>query len=183
MTVFTLSGPSCTGKSTLATRAASKLPRLRRLITITTRPQRSEERPGVDYHFVSLDTFKALAKSDRLADTTLYEGHYYGTTKDELQRLQESGDDGIVVVTASGVLFLRNHCSVVPVFVDASNESILARIGHRTDPEEVKAARLRAVQREREECRAVCLHELKNAYLDAAVDELCSIIEEARNGS
>lgn len=48
-------------------------------ISYTTRPPRSTEKDGVDYHFVSVETFQALEKANQFLETDCFNGWYYGT--------------------------------------------------------------------------------------------------------
>lgn len=58
-TILTISGPSLSGKSTLA-RYLNALPEFQEVISHTTRLPREGEVNGVDYHFVSEDVFRDI---------------------------------------------------------------------------------------------------------------------------
>ncbi|XP_060676845.1 membrane-associated guanylate kinase, WW and PDZ domain-containing protein 2-like [Hemiscyllium ocellatum] len=50
-----------------------------RAVPCTTRAPREGERPGVDFHFVSLSEFQALERAGGLLETGKFDGNYYGT--------------------------------------------------------------------------------------------------------
>ena len=53
-----LSSPSGVGKTTLTKKIQQKYSNFKISVSHTTRPPRSNEIDGVDYHFVSIDKFK-----------------------------------------------------------------------------------------------------------------------------
>ena len=55
-----LSSPSGVGKTTLTKKIQQKYPSFKISVSHTTRPPRSNEVNGVDYHFVSMEKFKEL---------------------------------------------------------------------------------------------------------------------------
>ena len=54
-------------------------------ITHTTRPMRSTETDGVDYHFTNPEEFQELVKSDKLLEHHQFNGWYYGTDANEFE--------------------------------------------------------------------------------------------------
>ena len=73
-----LVGKSCSGKDTIA-RELVKLG-YERILTYTTRPARSNELDGVDYHFVTENEFKDMIKNKEFLEWRSYqtdEGTWY----------------------------------------------------------------------------------------------------------
>ena len=71
-------GGSAAGKSTVAG-ILSGLKPYHKIITYTTRPPRRGEIDGIDYHFVSNDTYVKMQKDMEFAETGSYNGWNYGT--------------------------------------------------------------------------------------------------------
>lgn len=59
-----LAGPAGVGKSTLCDRLVTEVPGFERVITATTRPPRSNEQNGRDYHFLTEAEFDARLDAD-----------------------------------------------------------------------------------------------------------------------
>ena len=60
----------------------------------TTRAPHDNERPGVDYHFITVDEFKKLDSSGALLESGVFEGNYYGTPKPSANPPPLDGVDG-----------------------------------------------------------------------------------------
>ena len=58
--VIVVSAPSGAGKTTVVARVLREVEGLRFSVSHTTRPPRSDEREGVDYHYVDRATFERL---------------------------------------------------------------------------------------------------------------------------
>jgi len=91
-----LIGPSASGKTEVAKLLISKFG-LKKLVTYTTRPIRQSETDGVDYHFLSAESFLKLKDAGEFVETTCYNGNYYGSRKCDVC------DDKVVVLEANGL--------------------------------------------------------------------------------
>ena len=79
-----LSAPSGAGKTTLCQQLLEARPAFARAITCTTRPPRTGERDGVDYHFLTPEHFQErLDRGDFLEHATVY-NRSYGTLRSEV---------------------------------------------------------------------------------------------------
>jgi len=87
--VVVLGGPSGSGKSTLIASLVAK-PGFRLAVSATTRPPRSQEQDGVDYHFVSESGFADLRADGKLLEWAQVHTDWYGTPSSELEA---RGDD------------------------------------------------------------------------------------------
>lgn len=104
-----LSGPSGTGKTTLCERMVSvHAPRMRRVVTATTRPPRPGERDGVDYHFLDADAFSAEVAAGGFYEWAWVHGkHRYGTLKREIAAGFAAGQDLIMNIDVQGAASMR----------------------------------------------------------------------------
>uniref|UniRef100_A0A671V105 MAGUK p55 subfamily member 7-like n=1 Tax=Sparus aurata TaxID=8175 RepID=A0A671V105_SPAAU len=57
----------------------------------TTREKRRQEKEGVDYHFVSVPMFEEDILNHRFIEYGRYNGHYYGTSLDSVNRVMAEG--------------------------------------------------------------------------------------------
>ena len=88
--ILVLSGPSGAGKSTIINHASDEIGEYYFSISTTTRSPREGEEEGVDYHFVSRETFEEGIKSGDFLEYATVHGNYYGTSlKPVNQALQE----------------------------------------------------------------------------------------------
>jgi len=79
-----LSSPSGVGKTTLTKKIQQKYSSFKISVSHTTRPPRSNEVEGVDYHFVRRDEFKKLIKEKKFYEYAKIFDNYYGTLKKNL---------------------------------------------------------------------------------------------------
>ena len=76
-----LSSPSGVGKTTLTKKIQQKYPNFKISVSHTTRIPRSNEVEGVDYHFVSKESFKKLIDQNQFYEYAKIFGNYYGTLR------------------------------------------------------------------------------------------------------
>lgn len=76
-----LSSPSGVGKTTLTKKIQQKYPNFKISVSHTTRPPRSNEVNGIDYHFVSHKKFKELINENKFYEYAKIFENYYGTLK------------------------------------------------------------------------------------------------------
>ncbi|MFO1458785.1 MAG: guanylate kinase [Verrucomicrobiota bacterium] len=150
--IFLLSAPSGAGKTTVADALIAASPRLRRVITCTTRPPRPGETDGRDYHFLSSDEFGLrVGRGEFLEHASVY-GKSYGTLKRSVLELLESGSDVLLNIDVQGADLVRQEArrdstlqaALVTVFLAPPSRSELERRlrGRASDAEEVIQRRL-----------------------------------------
>ena len=76
-----LSSPSGVGKTTITKKIQQKYNSFKISVSHTTRPARSNEVEGVDYHFVNEETFKKLIEDEKFYEYAKIFDNYYGTLK------------------------------------------------------------------------------------------------------
>ena len=106
--IVTLTGPSCAGKTTLETQL--KANGFEGVISTTTRPARSDEVNGKNYHFVSKSEFKRLNALGAFVETVQFNNHYYGMSAREAERVSAQGKPIVVVVEPQGLKQIRTFC-------------------------------------------------------------------------
>jgi guanylate kinase len=123
--LIVISGPSGAGKTSIAARLLADA-RFRRAVTATTRAPRGQERDGADYHFLTQDEFRAGLAAGRFLEHAEVYGDLYGTPRDNVRAILESGRHCVLVVDVQGVENLRElDIEALYVFVKAPSPADL----------------------------------------------------------
>ena len=101
--LIVISGPSGCGKGTICAELLKNNPELFLSISMTTREPRDGETNGVNYYFVTKDEFlDKIDDGDMLEYAVVYNGNYYGTPKDQVEKKLEQGIDVILEIEIEG---------------------------------------------------------------------------------
>lgn len=135
--IVILAGESASGKTTLAKKFEQNNPfNFSRVITYTTRPKRESEIDGVDYHFITDDTFNMMIKNGSFVEHTEYRGWKYGTA------INFGKDDNkIIILTPSGVRVFKRYAEHNPnleldiftIYLNVDRRSRLIKLLQRGD--------------------------------------------------
>jgi guanylate kinase len=144
--LFVLSSPSGAGKSTIARKLLASDEHLEMSVSYTTRPPRPGEVDGKDYHFVDLETFRAMTANNEFLEWAHVFNHRYGTPKRHVNDILASGRDVLFDIDWQGAqqLFQLAGGDVVRVFILPPSLKILHQrlIDRATDTTEVIDARM-----------------------------------------
>ena len=100
--LFVVSAPSGSGKSTLVRMLLKVEPACALSISYTTRAPRSTEQEGVDYYFISRETFDQMISDGAFVEWAEVHGNRYGTSFHEIERLLEAGHDVLFDIDYQG---------------------------------------------------------------------------------
>ena len=84
-TLFIISAPSGAGKTSLVSEILMRMDNIQASISHTTRAARTGEVDGVNYHFVSQQTFQSMVTEDAFLEHAEVFGNFYGTSKQWVQ--------------------------------------------------------------------------------------------------
>jgi len=117
--MLVLSSPSGAGKTTLSRRLLETDPRVELSVSVTTRPKRSGEVDGRDYHFIDQARFDAMVRNGDLLESARVFDHCYGTPRAPVEAALAAGRDVLFDVDWQGTQQLRDHAAadLVSVFV------------------------------------------------------------------
>lgn len=150
-TLFVLSAPSGAGKTSLVKALLESTDNLCVSISHTTRAMRPGEENGVNYHFVSVDAFKAmLDESDFLEHAEVF-GNFYGTSRSFVEQTLKTGKDVILEIDWQGAQQIRRiFPESISIFIlPPSREALESRLrGRGQDPEQVIQTRLSKAKEE-----------------------------------
>jgi len=108
-----VSGPSGVGKGTVVKHAMSgrsaAARRLRRSVSVTTRPRRVGEREGRDYFFRSRTDFDRMAVAGELLEYATYLDNEYGTPREWVDRELDAGYDVVLEIEVQGAMQVRER--------------------------------------------------------------------------
>jgi guanylate kinase len=143
--LFVLSSPSGAGKSTIARMLLKSDDGVAMSVSATTRPIRSGEVDGRDYHFVDDARFESMVAAGEFLEWAYVFGHRYGTLKSEVLKTIEGGRDVLLDIDWQGTQQLKQvDPDIVRVFIlPPSMEELERRLRNRaTDSEEVIRRRM-----------------------------------------
>ena len=105
-----VSAPSGSGKTTIVRYLLSQISQLSFSVSACSRPPRPNEKHGENYYFLSIPDFKRrIENNDFLEWEEVYQDMFYGTLKDDVERLWSLGKTIIFDVDVKGGLSLKKH--------------------------------------------------------------------------
>lgn len=181
--LFVMSAPSGAGKTTLSRQLLERETGLQHSISYTTRAMRSTEQDGMDYHFVTCDTFKHMIDKGEFVEWAKVHDNYYGTSMADIDRLCARGHDVLLDIDVQGAEQLR-ACGLDAVFifiVPPDMEVLRQRLHQRdSDPAEVIEKRVKNAYQELQQAPRYD-YIVINDKLDHAVQSLHAIIKAEHN--
>lgn len=178
--VVVLSGPSGVGKDSALACLRERGHPFHFAVTATTRPPRSGEVEGVNYHFVSRERFQEMVENGELLEHACVYGHRYGVPKEEVRWGLAQGLDVILRLDVQGAATVKKLLpeAVLIFMAPASEEELGQRLRKRLT--EGPACLQERLAKFREEMKRlaefdylVVNHEGK---LGEAVDQIAAII-------
>jgi guanylate kinase len=174
-----ISGPSGVGKGTICKRLLDKMDGLALSVSATTRMPGPNEVNGKDYYFCTTEEFEAIKEQDGFLEWAEVHGQQYGTIKEKVKEILDSGKDCILEIDVQGgqqvLRKLPGQC--VTIFVAPPSEAeLLRRIQsrNRDKPEDIERRMLTAqwemAQEEKYQYTVI------NDDLDEAVDKVIDIL-------
>ena len=147
------SAPSGAGKTTIVQHLLKQSLDLEFSISACTRDKRGAEIHGKDYYFLSLQEFKNKIKDDEFIEwEEVYVDHFYGTLKEEIERIWSTGKHVIFDVDVVGGINLKKYFrqDALSIFVmPPSMQDLESRLrGRGTDSEERILKRLAKAKQE-----------------------------------
>lgn len=105
--LYILSAPSGAGKTSLVAALLQTLKQVEVSVSHTTRPMRSGEKDGVNYHFVNKQAFQALVEQGAFFEHAQVFNNNYGTSRLAINQRLEAGIDVILEIDWQGAQQVR----------------------------------------------------------------------------
>ncbi|MEY2586600.1 MAG: guanylate kinase [Bacteroidota bacterium] len=140
--IIILTAPSGAGKTSVKSRLLNTLKKeLSFSVSATTRKMRGNEKEGVDYHFINEEAFKELVATNSFVEWEMvYQGLYYGTTLEEINRIWGEGKVPVLDIDVKGALNVKKKYGndVLSIFIEPPSIEVLKErlIKRGTDSEE-----------------------------------------------
>jgi guanylate kinase len=147
------SAPSGAGKTTIVQYLLTKIPNLEFSISATTRQPRGDEKDGKDYYFISKEEFlHKIAKKHFVEFEEVYSGTFYGTLREEIERIWAKGKTVIFDIDVEGGLHLKRKYAeaALAIFVQPPSLEVLKErlTGRGTDSAEKLQERFAKAEKE-----------------------------------
>lgn len=178
--IIVLSGPSGAGKDAVLTKMMESGFPLEYVTTVTTRPQRANERDNVDYHFISTEMFQKMIENKELLEWAHVYGNMYGVPKQPVKQALDKGQDIMVKVDIQGAATIKKLLpqALLIFLMPSSIEDLTLRLKQRqTESPFNLALRLKTAE---EEIKQLLLFDYlimnKQGEIDLAVSQIKAII-------
>jgi guanylate kinase len=129
--IIIITAPSGAGKTSITRYLLDKYPtKLAFSVSAATRSPRAHEKDGVDYYFLTLDTFKQKIQQNAFVEWEMvYEGKFYGTLKSELDRIWQQGKTPLLDIEVKGAIHIREQYphSTLALFIEPPSVDELRR--------------------------------------------------------
>ena len=146
-----VSAPSGAGKTSLIKALMEQDQRVEVSVSHTTRPQRPGEVEGVNYFFISTETFHEMREAGAFFESAEVFGHFYGTSLTQLEARLSDGADVILEIDWQGAQQVRRLLpdSAWLFILPPSLEALKSRLQARgQDAEDTIDLRMRAARDE-----------------------------------
>lgn len=127
--IVTVSGPSLSGKTEF-TKILQKNYGFNAVVSVTTRPQRSSETQGIDYHFITPEEYSKLT----LIQKTDFNNYQYGVSEEEV--LSKQNKPVLWVVAPKSIAQIETYCqennfNLTKIFITNPQEILFERLFER----------------------------------------------------
>ncbi len=133
--IILVTAPSGAGKTSIIHYLMQKFRQLAFSVSATTRKPRENEMEGLDYYFISEKEFKEkIHHKEFLEWEMVYEGKYYGTLKDEIERIWAQNKVPVLDIDVQGAIHVQQQYPVntFSVFIQPpSLEELKSRLQRR----------------------------------------------------
>ncbi len=145
-TLYIISAPSGAGKTSLVNALIEAEPQIRVSVSHTTRAMRPGEVDGVNYHFVSRESFLQMLEHNDFLEHAEVFGNLYGTSQRWLEKTLAEGFDLILEIDWQGAQQVRRLLPEArSIFIlPPSQQALRQRLNNRgQDSDEIIETRMR----------------------------------------
>ena len=173
--IVVLVGPSSSGKSKIATRFLAENSNFEKLPSYTTRDITALE-ANQWYNYVSVEEFRNMCDSGEMLQSTMYAGHGYGSKKEDIQRILDSGKRVLTTMDICGAMSLKTQFkNVTTIFIKRDQRALMTNILQKNSSVEDKVNRLIALEYV-DKNAALCDYVISFENYEEAYKQLCEIL-------
>jgi guanylate kinase len=125
-----ITAPSGAGKTSITRHLLEQFPQLAFSVSAATRSARGEEKDGIDYYFISTQSFQHKIQENEFIEWEMvYEGKYYGTLKNELARIWNNQQVPVLDIDVKGAIHVQQQYpdSALSIFIEPPSVDELRR--------------------------------------------------------
>jgi guanylate kinase len=117
--MMVLASPSGAGKSSISRAIFAQDPSISLSVSVTTRPKRTDELEGRDYHFIDVAEFHRMRDAGELLESAEVHGNVYGTPRARVEEKLSQGRDILFDIDYQGTLQLLDKVreDMVTIFI------------------------------------------------------------------
>ena len=117
--MMVLASPSGAGKSSISRAIFAQDPSISLSVSVTTRPKRTDELEGRDYHFIDVAEFHRMRDAGELLESAEVHGNFYGTPRARVEEKLSQGRDILFDIDYQGTLQLLDKVreDMVTIFI------------------------------------------------------------------
>ncbi len=173
--IVVLVGPSGSGKNEIAKKLIEKAPRFKKLTSYTTKENINTSENDW-YSYVSKSEFFDMMENGSLFESTMYAGHGYGSKKDDVVRIIESGNVVLAAMDICGAMSLKTHFdNVATVYVKRDKRDLLLDIIGKTCTDAEKVNRIISIDDEKRN-EEICDYAVINNGEDEAAEYIIKLL-------
>ena len=137
--LYIMSGPSGTGKGTICNEIIKRRD-INLSVSVTSRDKRVGEIAGVTYNYISVDEFRKLIEDEKMLEWAMYGENYYGTPKENIEKMLDEGKDVLLEIEVQGALQVKSKMPeavmlfIVPPSMEVLKKRLIDR-GRETEDE------------------------------------------------
>ena len=177
-----MSAPSGAGKTSLIKALMEQDQRVEVSVSHTTRPQRPGEVDGVNYFFISTETFHEMREAGAFFESAEVFGHFYGTSLTQLEARLSDGADVILEIDWQGAQQVRKLLPdsawlfILPPSLEALKSRLQTRGQDAEDTIEIRMCAARDEMSHWDEADYLII----NDHFDSALEALQALVRSLR---
>ncbi|MDD3159788.1 MAG: guanylate kinase [Candidatus ainarchaeum sp.] len=126
LNIFVISGPSGAGKSSISRKLLNQVPRLKKMITCTTREKKANEINDVNYHFLSKDDFASHITNNEFIEYSKVYNEFYGSLQEDFDKLTKISSNILFVIDVKGAIQIKEKFPFAKlIFISPPSNEVL----------------------------------------------------------
>jgi len=128
--IITITGPTCSGKTTFLHNLIKTDERFVQITSTTTRPKREGEKVGSHYHFVTDEKFDTI----EMLESISFSGYRYGAAREDFNAAFGISKIPLLIVEPNGAIQVNEYCKEnsdiqhIKVFIATSTSTTMQRL-------------------------------------------------------